>query len=219
MDVLVIGASGHGRVVIDLLEREGRHTIVGLADSIHEVGSSFCGYAVLGRDTEIATLQERYGFKGVLVAIGDNWARSEVVARVRHELPGVCFPAVVHPSCIIGNDVAIQDGSVVLAGSIVNAGARIGKHCIINTRASIDHDCELGNFASVAPGATLGGRVRVGMFTAISLGSSIIHRITIGEHTVIGAGAVVVTDIPERCVAYGVPARVARGRSKGEPYV
>jgi len=108
---------------------------------------------------------------------------------------------------------------VVMAGAVVNPGTRIGRCCILNTRASLDHDNELGDFASLAPAAVTGGNVTVGPFTAVGIGAVVAHGRRIGPHAVVGAGAVVLADLPGDCVAYGVPARIARTRRRGERYL
>jgi acetyltransferase-like isoleucine patch superfamily enzyme len=108
---------------------------------------------------------------------------------------------------------------VILAGAVVNSGSQIGPFSLINTKASLDHDGRMGSFTSLAPGATVGGGVEIGDFSAISLGASVIHRVRIGSHSVIGAGAVVIRDIPDRVVAFGVPAVVVRSRAPGDEYM
>jgi acetyltransferase-like isoleucine patch superfamily enzyme len=106
-----------------------------------------------------------------------------------------------------------------MAGTVVNSDSRIGAHCIFNTKASLDHDCVMDDFSSLAPSVTVGGVVRIGAFSAISLGANIIHGRSIGAHTVIGAGALVWSDMPDHCVAYGVPAKMIRLRAEGEKYL
>lgn len=113
----------------------------------------------------------------------------------------------------------VGEGTVLMAGSVVNSDTVIGKHCIVNTKASVDHDCDVSDFSSLAPGVTLGGTVTVGEFSAISVGASVAHSKVIGAHTVVGAGAVVVRDIPSLVVAYGIPARVVRARVQGDKYL
>jgi acetyltransferase-like isoleucine patch superfamily enzyme len=106
-----------------------------------------------------------------------------------------------------------------MAGAVVSNGCTLGRGALLGTNSSVDHDGRLDDFASLAPGAATGGNVRIGACTAVGLGASIVHAVTVGEHTVIGAGAVVIDDVPDLVVAYGMPARVARSRSAGEPYL
>jgi sugar O-acyltransferase (sialic acid O-acetyltransferase NeuD family) len=219
MRILLMGASGHARVIIDMIERTAEHQIVGLIAESSPNELSVCGYPIVGDLQDLRRLACELRVERVIAAIGDNWSRSEVVRRAYDSVTAIQFVAVAHPSTQIARHVEIGAGTALMAGSIVNSGARIGKHCVVNTKASVDHDCVIGDFASIAPGATLGGNVRVGEFSAVSLGANVIHGVTVGAHTVIGAGSVVVNDVPDCAVAYGVPARVVRKRSVGERYL
>jgi sugar O-acyltransferase (sialic acid O-acetyltransferase NeuD family) len=217
--IVIVGASGHAKVVADIVEREGRFAIAGLVDSFRGTGEAAFGYRLLGDEQALPALMKSEGIGGVLIAIGDNWQRARVAQSIARLAPQLAFVTAVHPSAAVARDAVLGAGCVVMAGAVVNPGTRLGQHCIVNTRASIDHDGSLGDFASLAPGATLGGNVVLGEFAAVGLGANIIHRRRVGAHAVVGAGALVLDDIPERCVAYGVPARVARSREQGEPYL
>jgi sugar O-acyltransferase (sialic acid O-acetyltransferase NeuD family) len=154
-----------------------------------------------------------------LIAIGDNWKRHLVSEKVKSLLPQFQFVHVVHPSAQVARGVTIGDGSVLMAGAIVNSDSGVGRFCILNTRASLDHDSLMEDFSSLAPNAVTGGNVQIGTCSAVSLGASIIHGVKIGEHSVIGAGALVVDDIPHHSVAYGTPAKVMRKRVEGDKYL
>lgn len=219
MRILLIGASGHAKVIIDIIERAGEHEIVGLITAEQRHDPIFNGYPILGGFDSLPEISEERNVEGLIAAVGDNWSRSEVVRRVADLLPTCDFVTCTHPSAQIARCVEIGSGTVIMAGAVVNSGSCIGRHCIINTRASLDHDSVIGEFASIAPGATVGGNVHIGDYSAISLGSNIIHGLTIGEHTVIGAGSAVVSDVPSYVVAYGTPARVIRERQKGQRYL
>lgn len=210
MEIAIIGASGHARVIIDIVEREGIHRIAGLFDRSLARGARVCGYEVIGTDDDA-----REWTGGLIVAIGDNWTRSRVVERTGQRT----FVAAIHPSAQIARGVEIGEGSVIMAGVVVNTGARIGRHCILNTRCSLDHDSTLGDFASLGPNATTGGGVEIGEFAAVALSASILHGKRVGAHTVIGAGSTVTGDLRNNVVAYGTPARVIRGRAPGERYL
>jgi sugar O-acyltransferase (sialic acid O-acetyltransferase NeuD family) len=154
------------------------------------------------------------------VSIGDNYTREAVVERLRAAFGEVRFAApLLHPGTVIADDVRIGEGTVVMAGAVINPGTTIGRHCIINTRASLDHDNEVDDFCSVAPGVVTGGKVSLGRGSAIGIGACIQHGIRIGTHTVVGAGAVVLADVPDHCVAYGVPCKVVRSRSPSDRYL
>jgi sugar O-acyltransferase (sialic acid O-acetyltransferase NeuD family) len=219
MNILLLGASGHARVIIDIVERAARHRIVGLLTEDLSVDATCSGYPILGCLDDLVARTAEYRVEGIIAAVGDNWSRSDVLRRVNNTIPELSAVPAVHPSAELGKCVSVGDGTVIMAGVVINSGTRIGQHCIVNTRASIDHDCVIEDFASVAPGATLGGNVRVGRFAAVSLGANVIHGVTIGEHTVVGAGSVVLSDLPSHVVAYGVPARIVRQRSEGQRYL
>ena len=219
MRILLMGASGHARVIIDMVQRTGHDEIVGLVNDGSRDDPELCGYPILGALHDLRRLACELRVDRVIAAVGDNWSRGQVVKRAHESLADIQFVTVAHPSTQIARCVEIGGGTALMAGVVVNSGTRIGKHCVVNTKASIDHDCVVGDFASIAPGATLGGNVRIGEFSAVSLGANVIHGITVGAHTVIGAGAVVVNDVPSNSIAYGVPARVVRTRDVGERYL
>ncbi len=217
--ILLIGASEHAKVVMDIVEKEGKYEILGLIDSYKPAGLELFGYRVLGAEDELARLFAAGQIAGGIVSIGDNWTRGQVVERIEKIAPGFAFVRAVHPSAILARGVEIGAGTAVMAGVVVNSDSKIGAHCILNTKSSLDHDGEMGDFSSLAPGATTGGKVTIGKFSAIGLGASVIHGINIGGQTVLGAGAVAVGDIPSYCVAYGVPAKIIRKREAGEKYL
>ncbi len=218
MNVAVIGGGGHGRVIIDMIEKAGELTLVGVLDA-KPAGAEVPGYSVLGPDSQIASLAEQHALEGVVIAIGDNHVRSQVVAAVTEQAPQLKFPSVIHPSAQIAKGVQIWRGTVIMPGVVVNTGTQIGEFCILNTHCSVDHDGVLGDFSSFAPNSCAGGIVHLGEFSAVSLGANLIHNVKVGAHTVIGAGATVVSDLPSNVVAYGTPARVVRSREPGERYL
>lgn len=219
MNIVIIGCSGHARVIIDILEQEGPYHIVGLLDSYKPPETELLGYRVFGTEEDLPALLAARVCEGGIVAIGDNWTRGKMVARIRQLAPEFRFISAIHPSACIARDVQIGRGTAIMAAAVVNTGSRIGEFCILNTRCSIDHECVLGDFSSLAPGAVTGGRVQVGAYSAVAIGATISHEVKIGEHTVIGAGAIVMRDVPDHVVAYGVPARVIRQRNPGDPYL
>ena len=218
-NIVVVGSSGHAKVAIDIIEREGRFHLVGLIDSFKPAGSTVFDYAILGSEAELPTLTRSLNLHGCFIAIGDNWQRHLMAEKVASLAPELAFVSPVHLAAQVARGVEIGEGTILMAGAVVNPDCRLGRFCIVNTRASIDHDGSLGDFASLAPGATLGGNVSVGAFSAIGLGANIVHQVNIGEHVVIGAGALVREDAPDHTVVYGVPAAVVRARQAGEPYL
>jgi sugar O-acyltransferase (sialic acid O-acetyltransferase NeuD family) len=218
-NIVVIGASGHAKVVLDVLEKAGRYRVAGLIDSFKEPGALCGGYSVLGAEPELAEMARRGEVDGAIVAVGDNWVRHMVAQRILDMLPGFPFVTAVHPSAQLGRNVCIGKGSVVMAGAVINSDSRVGEGCIVNTNASLDHDCAMGDFSCLLPGAIVGGDVRIGRFSVLALGARVIHGVTIGEHVVVGAGATVLANLPDRAVAWGTPAKVVRSRQPGEKYL
>lgn len=215
----MMGASGHGRVIIDAIERENKYQIAGIIDTFKPPGFTCLGYEVLGDEAALPDLIDKHHISGGIIAIGDNWARFQFAERIRTALPGFNFVSVIHPSAQIARGVRIAAGTIITAGAVIAAGAEIGEFCIVNTKASLDHDGLMGDYASFAPAVTAGGEVTVKPFASVLLGANIIHTATIGEHSVVGAGSLVLKDIPDRVLAYGLPARVIRSRQPGEPYL
>jgi sugar O-acyltransferase (sialic acid O-acetyltransferase NeuD family) len=214
----VVGASGHGKVIIDIIEKQGRYTIVGLIDDSKDPGSKLMGYEVLGPQNEITNLVARGRISGGIVAIGHNWVRHQVVESIRDRVPGFCFINAIHPSARIAREVRIGVGVALMAGVSVNPGTRIGDFCYINTNASVDHDNTLGDFSCLQPNAATGGNVRIGAFSTLAMGANVIHGMNIGEHTIVGAGSTVLTDVPDLVVAFGSPSRVIRSRKPEDSY-
>lgn len=219
MRVVVIGGGGHGSVVIDIIEKLPQYTLVGILDTKLDAGTRVMGHEVLGPPESIAEIVHEYRIDGVLIAVGDNWTRSRLYNAVIAAVPTIQFPTAIHPTASIGKDVRIGQGTVVMAGAIVNCNSIIGDFCILNTRCSVDHNTKVGDFASFAPKSCTGGGATIGNFSAICIGTNVIDRITIGEHTVIGAGSSVLHDQPSFIVAYGTPARKTNDRLPGDKYL
>ncbi len=217
--IFLIGCSGHASVLLDILEKQGACEVVGIIDTFVAAGSEALGLTVLGSEVEIRALAERHGAEAGIIGVGDNFVRSQVAQRIADALPGFRFVNAVHPSAQIARGARIGRGSAVMAGAVIGPNTRIEEHCIVNTRASVDHDNILRRFSTVGPGAVTGGDVELGEFGVIALSASVLHGRKVGAHAVLGAGAVATRDIPEFAVAYGVPARVVRMRRAGDRYL
>lgn len=197
--VIVIGASGHGKVVADIVQRSG-DTLLGFLDDNEALSSEIAGIPVLGKVADYA----RYPEASFVVGIGNSGVR-EKVAR---QLDGVRWYTAIHPSAIISAlDTEIGAGSVVMANAVVNPSAHIGVHCIINTAAVVEHDNQIGDFSHISVGARLGGTVSVGAHAWVGIGAAVSNNISICGHCIIGAGAAVIHDIKESGTYVGVPAR------------
>lgn len=205
--VLVYGASGHGKVIIDILEKEGEYEIVGLIDDDPTVrGQGFYGYPILGGFDLLN--EAAYRNHKLLLAIGDNRARRKLWEIL--EGLGYQLARAVHPSAQIARDVAIALGTVIMANTVINSGTEIGKNVIINTGATVDHDCVVEDYVHISPGVHLAGNVKVGELSHIGIGASVVQGVRIGKGVIIGAGAVVINNIPDNVTAVGVPAKVIK---------
>ncbi len=218
-NIVIIGSSGHAKVIIDIVEQEGRHRIAGLLDRCRKVGGQTLGYRVLGQEEDLPQLTTRHTLTGAIVAIGDNFIRSKVVAHVREVCPDIPWVTAIHPKACIAKDVSVGEGSVVMAGVTINPCCSIGRFCILNTNSSLDHDSVMEDFSSLAPCVATGGNCRIGGYSAVGIGAVLIHGIHIGEHTVIGAGSTALKNVDSFKVAYGTPAKVIRDRKPGDRYL
>ncbi|MFT6908525.1 MAG: sugar O-acyltransferase (sialic acid O-acetyltransferase NeuD family) [Oleiphilaceae bacterium] len=218
-NIVIIGSSGHAKVIIDIVVQEGRFHIVGLLDCFRDIGEETLGYPLLGGEENLPELIKAHNLKGVIVGIGDNVVRSLVVARIKEISPDIPFVTAIHPNASIAMDILIGEGTVVMAGVVIATCSSVGRFCILNTNSSLEHDSVLGDFASLAPGAMTGGNCHVGRYTAVSIGAVLIHGIQVGEHSVIGAGALVLKSIDSFVIAYGTPAKFIQNRKQGDKYL
>lgn len=196
--VIIIGASGHGKVVADTILQSGDQ-VRGFLDDNPELGESFIGFPVLGTVDQFVD----YTDAKFVVAIGSAKIRENIVEK----LDGVTWYTAIHPRAIISPlETSIGEGTVVMAEAVINAGTKIGNHCIINTGAVVEHDNRIEDFVHISVGAKLAGTVHVGKGTWIGIGATVKNNVEICEECMIGAGAVVIKNI---CIAdkyVGVPA-------------
>ena len=182
--IVIIGASGHGKVIADIAKKNGYKEIVFLDDNenVHECGV----YPVVGRSHEAKTINA-----DVIVGIGNASIRK----RIQKSIPEGKVVTLIHPNAVVADDVMIGTGTVIMAGAVINSGVRIGRGCIINTCSSADHDCDMGDYVHIAVGSHLCGTVSVGDETWIGAGATVSNNISICSECRIGAGAVVTRDI------------------------
>lgn len=192
--LIIIGASGHGKVIADIAVKNGYEDIVFLDDD--ENVKECAGFPVVGKTTEAKGMD---GDK--IVAIGNPKIRE----RIQEEVGRVI--TLIHPNAVISRRVEIGEGSVIMAGAVINSDVVIGKGCIINTAASVDHDCRVGDYVHVSVGAHLSGTVEIGRRTWIGAGATVSNNVNICGDCMIGAGAVVIKDIDKPGTYVGVPAR------------
>ncbi len=201
--VVIIGAGGHGRAVLDIVRAEGKLRPVGFLDADTTL-NIVAGLPVLGRPNLLGKLI-REDINHALPAVGDNKARQNLLADVLAE--GAVVPSVVHPMAWVSPDAKLGRGVVVGPQAAVCHAASIGDGAIINTAAVVEHDCQIGDCAHLAPTAALAGRVTVGARAFVGMGAKIIQCVHIGDDALIGAGAVVLRDLANNARVAGVPAR------------
>lgn len=217
--VLIFGASEHARCVIDIIEQVDQYQIIGIVDLLKEKGSLCETYKVLGDVDDLPGIIEKYDVHRGVIAIGDNYLRSVNASIIRKHSNSFEFVSAIHPSAIIGKKVTIGNGTVLMAGVIINNDSIIGENCYLSTKVSVGHDSVLGDFSSLGPGVTTGGRTVVGYCSTVGIGANIINGRSIGDHSVVGSGSLLTKDIGDFVVAYGVPAKFVRTRKIDDGYL
>lgn len=195
--LIIVGASGHGKVVADIAQLNGYSDIMFL-DNNPEI--KICaGYPVLGPDSMLTELDGE-----VFIAVGNASVRKKLMEQYSDRL----FPILVHPRAIVADSVKLGFGTVVMAGAVINPDATVGAGCIINTSSSVDHDCVISDYVHVSVGSHIAGTVTVGKGTWVGAGAILSNNISVCANCMIGAGAVVINDITSEGMYVGVPARI-----------
>lgn len=198
--LIIIGASGHGKVVADIAKLSGYTDIAFLDDAPGLKVVS--GYPVLGAVSTFSAFSQDDFF----VAIGNSDIRRRILDEISSS--GARLVTLIHPSAVVAQDVVIGEGTAVMAGAVINPSVRIGRGCIVNTSASVDHDCVIGDFSHISVGAHLAGSVAVDKRTWIGIGAVVNNNLSICPDVVIGAGATVVRSIDVPGTYVGVPAKM-----------
>lgn len=195
--VIILGASGHGKVIADIVIKS-EDKLVGFLDDGIEKNTEVIGYKVLGK------ISDAYQYEDCefVIGIGSN----EIRKKISHNLQLRWYTAI-HPTVQIALDVNIGEGTVIMANSVINTSTKIGKHCIINTSSIIEHDNYINDYVHISPNSTLCGTVHIGKLTHIGAGTTIRNNISITDNCIIGAGSVVVKNIDDSGTYVGVPVR------------
>ncbi|MEG0271136.1 MAG: acetyltransferase, partial [Clostridia bacterium] len=196
--VIIIGASGHGRVIADIINCCGDEVIGFLDDRGVD---AFPGLKILGRVSDAKHFDITDVF--YIIGVGKNATREKIA----QELGKLRYYTAIHPSAIIADDVIIDEGTVVMANAVVNTGSSIGRHCIINTSATVDHDNRIADFVHLSPGVHLSGTVKIGEGTWLGTGAVVSNNVNICGDCTVGAGGVVITRIHEPGTYVGIPVR------------
>jgi sugar O-acyltransferase (sialic acid O-acetyltransferase NeuD family) len=217
--IVLIGGGNQVSYVADIIEKKIGGEIVGIIDSVKEIGTEVSGYKIIGRQEDLLELMEKHNFQSGIVTIGDNYSRFTVYESIKRLCPDFNFVNAIHPSVIVGNGAIIGKGVVAMAGVIFNTNCHIGEGTFFATGAQIEHDCDIEPFASVSAGTVLGGFVKLGMFSALTLNVTVLDRVSIGINTVVGAGSLVLKDLPHNVLAYGNPCKIIRSRELNEKFL
>lgn len=199
--LIIIGASGHGKVVADIAIKMNIWKSITFLDDDESIKISM-GLKVIGKTVDAFTYKDVADF---FVAVGNNATRKKIQDKLEKE--GMSVVRLIHPSVVIGTDVEIGIGTAVMAGVVINSSSRIGKGCIINTSSSLDHDNVIKNYVHISPGVKIAGSVSIDKGAWLGIGSIVSNNVNICSSCKVGAGAVVVKDINEPGTYVGVPVR------------
>jgi sugar O-acyltransferase (sialic acid O-acetyltransferase NeuD family) len=208
--LLVFGAGGHARVVLDLLLACGWSAPVCVLDDDPQARGRLLpgGFRVAGDRHELTRLPS--GVALAVAAIGGNAARQRVFELLRaHRLQ---LATLIHPRAVAASGLRLAPGTVVMAGAVIQTGTWVGWNSIVNTGACVDHDCRIGDHVHIGPGAVLCGGVEVGTLSLIGAGAVLLPGVRVGAGATVAAGATVLQDVPEGEAVAGVPARAILGR-------
>jgi sugar O-acyltransferase (sialic acid O-acetyltransferase NeuD family) len=204
--VLILGAGGHGRVVLDILLQSGRHEVVGFLDNNADIhGRRVDGIPVLGPVDDLPLLAKQFGSPAVIIAVGDNGLRRGLARQV--ESLGFELASAIHPSATLAHNATVGRNVVIAAGVVICAHCQIGDSVILNTGCIVDHQTMIGEGSHICPGVRIAGRVKVEPGVFVGIGATIVPKVTLGCESIIGAGAVVIEDVPALATVVGVPAR------------
>jgi sugar O-acyltransferase (sialic acid O-acetyltransferase NeuD family) len=197
-NVILYGASGHCKVIIDILECMQ----VGIQNLVDDnpLITSIMGNPVIH--------SSNFSFQptnSVILSIGNNKIRKKLSKQLK-----VIFEKAIHPNATVSKHCSVEEGTVIMAGAIVNPDVKIGKHCIINSAAVVEHDCIIEDYVHICPNVSLAGGILIGEGSQVGIGATIIQGITVGKWVVIGAGAVIINDVPDYSIVVGNPGRVIK---------
>ena len=208
-NIVLVGAGGHCKVIIDIIVSQGEYKIIGITDPFASE-RMLLGFPIIGNDEVLKNLFDK-GVVNAFLCIGalnQPKQRTEIYNRLKKI--GFSLPNLIHKNAYVSGFSTLGEGNCIMAKAVINAGVMIGDNCIINTSSVIEHDCVLQDNIHISPNASIAGRVSIGKNSHIGIGSTIIQNINIGSNVTIGAGAVVINDMEDNVLAVGVPAKIVK---------
>jgi len=219
MKIFLFGAGMHGQTCIDVVEKQGDFEIVGLIDSVKQIGSLVDGYEVLGRMKDLTELMRLHKVKAGFISIGDNWVRKKISEEIFNIEPDFEFVNIIHPTAVFGKNVKFGKGILVGAETFISSSCTLGDFCFIHHKALLGLHNHLSDFSSISLGSLTGGKVTIGACSAVTLRVIVKDRINIGSNSVVGSGSLVLKNIPDFVIAYGQPAKIIRKRMAADKYL
>jgi acetyltransferase EpsM len=193
------GASGHCKVVIDIIQSSNLNTIEYIVDD-NPIKDSLYSIPIIKTPN-----LNFFNDKSFIITIGNNKIRKAIVDGISTN-----FLTAIHPNSILASNIHVGKGSVIMAGAILNADVSVGEHCIINSGAVVEHDCVISDFAHISPNASLAGNITIGEGSHVGIGAVIIQGVKIGKWVTIGAGAIILKDVPDYAVIVGNPGKIIK---------
>lgn len=210
--IVLIGAGGHAKTIVDTIERLDQYEIAGFIDRLNSCEEIYKGYRVIGHDEDMEKIFDS-GIHSAFIAVG-YLGKTEVRKKLYSKLKAVGFslPVIIDPTAIVAKDVLIEEGTYIGRNAVVNAEAKIGKNCIINTAVVVEHECTVGDFSHLAVSTVVCGQTYVGKECFLGANSTVIQGLKLLDKCIIGAGSVVLTSVESGCTVAGVPAKVIGDR-------
>lgn len=205
--LLIVGASSLAKCVIDIAKKSDIYTELFLVDDFVELGSIVMGVEVVGTTSDFEAVRRKYNLDVYVIAVGANFDRAKIQKKILKQSPMIHAAIIIDPRAYVSDNAVIKAGSIVMAGAFIGPCSRIGNYSIVNTNTTIGADCTIGDFVNMSPGVNCGSCTSIGDFTFVGIGTNIIQCLRIGTSVIVGAGSVVLDDISDRSVAYGVPAK------------
>lgn len=199
-------------MIADIIRKNNNYNLIGFIDSYKCNNQNIYGYPIVGNLESLSNIINKHNISGMVIGIGKNELRLKAYKNIVNIVPEIEFISIVHPSAIIASDVLLPEGTVLMAGAIINADAKVGKFCILNTKSSLGHDSQMSDFSSLASNATIAGNAKIGFCSSINLSASVSQGVSIGDYSIIGAASLVLKSIDDFKIAYGVPIKTIKNR-------